>query len=409
MEIEFEREKLFREVWASPIRTLARKYGLSDTGLRKVCVALDVPLPGRGHWAKVSASHQLVTPALPPTDGRTFFVCRLPDADEDGATAPQRDAILQEKLAFEATPENSIVVPAELVKPHRLVAAAARVIRAEVAGLQRSRDYVPPRRKPGELSMMDLEATARPNWRDYEQRGVMDLDEGVLSVRVSIEAADRALRIWDALIKACEARGMHVSAVSRLVAISDGVDYVRLRMSEKVDRITRQSARGREETLRRVPTGRLRIFLGETKFEDSSEHPLEAQLNVILASIHRSFASQRIRRAAAAARQQRKEAAAQALQQERAIAAKAARLLEEELRRQQAEQVAAAERERLLVAEANSWRDAETIRAYAAHLKAAATVDGTMIVPALRDWLTWANDVADKLDPTSKRLLGAAG
>jgi hypothetical protein len=146
--------------------------------------------------------------------------------------------------------------------------------------------------------------------------------------------------------------------------------------------------------------------LGEIKFEDSAERPLEAQLNAVLAGIHRSFALQRTQRVAAAERQRRNEAAAQALEEERAIAAAATRLREEELRRQQTEQAAVAERERLLLVEATSWRDAATIRAYAAHLKAAATVDGAIIAPALRDWLAWADTVADKLDPTSKRSLG---
>lgn len=39
----FERQQLFGEVWATPVKTLATKYGLSDVGLRKICVALDVP------------------------------------------------------------------------------------------------------------------------------------------------------------------------------------------------------------------------------------------------------------------------------------------------------------------------------------------------------------------------------
>jgi len=412
MELKFERDILYREVWGSPITTLAKKYGLSDNGLRKVCAALAIPLPQRGHWAKVAAGHQIVTPPLPSTDGRTVFVCRLPDAEEGRATALQRDVSLQERLAFENAPENVIVVPAELVKPHRLVAAALPLIRAEIAGLQRSRERQanPRRRKPGEQWKPDWEALRKPNWRDYEQRGVMELNEDALPVRVSVEASDRALRIWDALLKACEARGLRASAATRQVKVSDGVDDVGLRMSEKVGRITRPAAWGGEETVKRTPTGQLRMFvvhLGETKFEDAPERPLEAQLNAILMWIYRSFVSQRTSRVIAAEKRRVEEAAAQARELERAAEAEKARQREDEEERQRAAQAAAeatraqeTERERLLLLEASAWRDAETIRAYAAHLKAA----GAATAPSLRDWLAWAETVADKLDPTSKRL-----
>jgi hypothetical protein len=408
MELKFEREPLYHEVWTTPITTLAKKYGLSDNGLRKVCAALAIPLPRRGHWAKVAAGYQLGVPLLPATDGRTSFVCRLPDAESSEAPALRRDAGLQERLAFEGNPKNAVVALAELAKPHRLVTSAVPVIRAEVAGLQRSRDYVPPRRKPDDPWEIDWAATAKPNWRDYEQRGVMELDEDVLPVRVSIEAVDRALRIWDALLHACEARGMRVSAASRQVKISDGTDYVGLRMSEKVDRITRPAAWGGEQTVRRTPTGCLRMFvihLGETKFEDTPERPLEAQLNSILVWIHRSLASQRTGRAVAAEKKQAEEATARIQAEERAAAAEAARLREEEIRKQQAAQAAEAERERLLMAEANAWRDAAAIRAYTVHLKTAAAIGGAVIAPALMEWLTWADAFADKLDPTSTRLL----
>jgi hypothetical protein len=55
MDITFEREALYAEISSSPISALAKKYGMSDVDLRKVCVALDLPLPGRGHWAKIAA------------------------------------------------------------------------------------------------------------------------------------------------------------------------------------------------------------------------------------------------------------------------------------------------------------------------------------------------------------------
>lgn len=45
-----------------------------------------------------------------------------------------------QRIASEARPENAIFVPAELVKPHPLVKAAAAAMRAEIVGLQLNRE-----------------------------------------------------------------------------------------------------------------------------------------------------------------------------------------------------------------------------------------------------------------------------
>jgi len=46
------RETLYGEVWAEPVVKVAKRYGVSDVALRKVCVKLTVPMPPLGYWAK---------------------------------------------------------------------------------------------------------------------------------------------------------------------------------------------------------------------------------------------------------------------------------------------------------------------------------------------------------------------
>jgi hypothetical protein len=128
---------------------------------------------------------------------------------------------LHAKLAFEDDPQNAIVVSAELAKPHRLVAAAAEEVQALRSALERSRERLahPRQLKRGERWEPDWEALAGPDWRDYERRGrIMELSANTLPLRVSLESADRALRIWDAMLKACETRGIKVSLKSELNA-----------------------------------------------------------------------------------------------------------------------------------------------------------------------------------------------
>jgi hypothetical protein len=62
-----ERERLFNEVWSEPMTTVAKRYGLSDNGLRKRCIKFEIPLPPVGHWAKIQAGKESAPkPKLPP-------------------------------------------------------------------------------------------------------------------------------------------------------------------------------------------------------------------------------------------------------------------------------------------------------------------------------------------------------
>lgn len=69
----FERQKLFDEVWTTPVTKLAQDYRLSDVGLRKICVSLDVPLPPRGYWAKLAAGKTIPKPPLHKTAVETTY------------------------------------------------------------------------------------------------------------------------------------------------------------------------------------------------------------------------------------------------------------------------------------------------------------------------------------------------
>lgn len=54
----WDREVLAREVWETPVRQLANKYGTSDNAVRKHCKRMGIALPGRGYWQKIAASCQ---------------------------------------------------------------------------------------------------------------------------------------------------------------------------------------------------------------------------------------------------------------------------------------------------------------------------------------------------------------
>jgi hypothetical protein len=87
----FERQKLFDEVWSTPVTKLAKAYGLSDVGLRKICVALNVPLPPRGYWAKLAAGKKVPKAALHAT--------KLPTTYERVMNVIEVDLELEERVS----------------------------------------------------------------------------------------------------------------------------------------------------------------------------------------------------------------------------------------------------------------------------------------------------------------------
>jgi hypothetical protein len=64
MEI-WDREELYAEVWEKPLTALVAKYGVSAVAIGKTCRKLQVPLPGRGYWAKKAHGHPVTRRALP--------------------------------------------------------------------------------------------------------------------------------------------------------------------------------------------------------------------------------------------------------------------------------------------------------------------------------------------------------
>lgn len=58
--ITFTREELFKLVWSEPLSRLARKYNISDNGIRKRCKKMNIPLPRSGYWSKVRHGYKVL-------------------------------------------------------------------------------------------------------------------------------------------------------------------------------------------------------------------------------------------------------------------------------------------------------------------------------------------------------------
>lgn len=64
----FSRQEMYDLVWSVPIQKLAERFGLSDRGLAKTCLRHQVPVPGRGYWAKIDAGRPVLRTPLARLD-----------------------------------------------------------------------------------------------------------------------------------------------------------------------------------------------------------------------------------------------------------------------------------------------------------------------------------------------------
>lgn len=69
MQIKLQRQKLYEEVWRTPIGTLSRNFGVTAAKIREACATMKIPLPPVGHWSLAKAGIPPAPSPLGPHDG----------------------------------------------------------------------------------------------------------------------------------------------------------------------------------------------------------------------------------------------------------------------------------------------------------------------------------------------------
>ncbi|WP_423382122.1 hypothetical protein [Burkholderia sp. LMG 32019] len=105
----FERETLYEEIWSEPVSKVAKRYQISDVGLRKICVNLSIPIPPVGYWAKIAAGQTVRKPSLAPTKGPTTYQRTIYKDPQDDERSRRTRARIDEDAAH--APEVPVVAP----------------------------------------------------------------------------------------------------------------------------------------------------------------------------------------------------------------------------------------------------------------------------------------------------------
>ena len=358
------RRGLYDKVWSKAMRKLGPEMGISDVGLKKLCRRFEIPTPPLGYWAKLAHGKKVRKPRFvkwpeddDPECGITFFVT--------GENSPPGEHLAAE-VKQQAEP---ILVPDELSDPHPLIVATEKSLLA--AG-------------------------------EDDQGLVWSRAEKALNVHVSPENIPRAMRIMDAFVKALEARGLPVTVDSpegnRRTAATVLQESVGFMLYEATDRVEREpTARERDlswhrqkKYYRRVPSGRLGLRITSSAgwgrrrcWVDDRRRKLDVQLRSVLAAIYRTAESIK------AEKREAEEQERQRRQQERERQEKLEEIRQEEKRLQQ------------LTADAEAWGKAQQLRSYVQAVRHNADCQECEArrESDLRNWLRWAEQQADRLDP----------
>ncbi len=368
--MRLSREDLYERVWSTPMRTLAAEFGLSDVGLKKTCTRLRIPTPERGYWAKKAAGQrvrQVPLPKLPAsvkpeTMTADFTVAQRAAAQAASPPEPATGPVAEQR-AFESRPENLLTVPDVLESPHRLVAATVVAMRTA---------------KPDTQHVLRSRASV-----------------GVLDLSVTLGTVDRALRIFDVLIKALLARGHRVELRTddrkTTTVVIIGEHRIGIAITEKIERSelpkppNAPSYYGKEYAY--TPTGRLAFAITtmylrtRCTWSDGKRQRLEECLNDIIVGLAETAEAMR--------------------EHDERIAAQRRAWEEEERRRQAAQRRAEEEaaRRRALSASMKAWRKSTAIREYVGEMRAALDAAPNVDPTALLEWLAWAGGYADQIDP----------
>jgi len=366
----YERTKLYEEVWAEPVTTVAKRYGISDVALRKICKQLAVPLPPLGYWAKIAAGKKPPAPPLPKYSGPAEIVRQRHVSDVPVEPDPEH---LIARREFEAQPGSRIVVSETLDAPHPLVAATERAFR-----------------KPKQRDLRNLPTTERR----------------ALDISVSEASLPRALRIMDALVKALDARGMplrvtELDGKQRCCVTFQG-QALAVRLVENMSRTEREpTARERDEIKKYGrtylpdrfsyhPTGTLKLGIIGNYYDelqkvvsDGKHQRIEQCLNEFVVKVE-AEAVRRKRELEHRERENRRWEEQARLRRER-----------EEKRQKEIERL------KTLEEETRNWKRAEAIRAYVAAAETKVTREHGSIGSdsEFGQWIAWARHKADWIDP----------
>lgn len=339
------RTELYERVWTTPMTTLAKEFGISDVGLRKICKRANIPLPPGGYWMMKQYGKRLPRkPALPPLkpgESEDLRIAETPKKIEAEIDVPPEIA---QAIEVERAATDPIAFPAS-PSPHAIVKAWERPRQPSYG----SRTFTPATESRRRRFVSVL-------FREIERRGGKVLAESEHKFKATLFRQTIEMTLYERSTQ------------------------VQVPLSEAERQYSWNADRGYKTEMQ--PAGLLRLRLEhyfrspiQKEWNETEAKPLEGRLRAVIIGLY----------VAAAALQ--REAEAEAIRRQREMEEAQRRHELAERRRQERERVKA------LLEDAQSWTNAEQLRNYIGAVERSGTRSNEA------GWFVWARRIADALDP----------
>lgn len=370
----YDRETLYKEVWAMPVTEVAKRYHVSDVAIHKVCKSLDIPTPPQGYWAKLRAGKPVKCLPLPPGDKKTKLGIQttISHWEDNKENANRLTFLTEEERQVVLNVAVQILMPQEQVRMlPEILSHRKRIAEWEKRKRQQEREF-------------------GANWNRLKKEVPPPFAEGI-----SAEQQPRVLRLIDALFKAMKPLGWNLTSDLKFAM---GQEAVTLTFSEAADRVPHIPTKEENLALLKyeeekknhswaskpqirkydaVYNGRISVSINGAKtFRDCRSYVLEDRLGDMMLAIYEE--AEQLKQARLA----REEAERQRQEQERR---------REEFRKRYNTEV---DRTQALVNCAADYETACRIRSYVSAMERAQPDQD------LSEWASWARSKADWYDPT---------
>lgn len=345
------REELYELVWSKPVIHIAKEYGFSDNGIRKICKKHDIPLPKSGYWSKLKFNKKVDKIKLPKqNDSLQISLEKTNNLLYTGAH-PLSELALRKK-EIEETKGLSLTVPSRLSNAHKYT-LATKTYQEKLFLRNKTRNW-------------NIELNSRD----------------VLSINVSEKLLGRALRFMDTLVKVLEKRGYQVKANNKTEVVIKEQTYS-LRLTEKNRRVKRETNHS-WDSYDFEPTGNMCLKIDRSypikEWSDSKSKFLEERLVDILAWLELR------------AKRDEQEAIEWAIRHKQY---EEQRKREEELQKLKDKELAMFES---LFHTATRWHKSQYLRNYIKEFEQYAIKSNTLDLDKEK-WIKWAKEKADWFDP----------
>ena len=250
--VKLTRKELYDLVWSKSMVALSKVYNISDNGLRKICIRMNIPLPTNGHWAKLQFAKKVTIKSLPMDQNVEDSISLSLRTEDDKLNVTQGSPRKQLLDEIQNDPKLSFTVSEKLNTKDPLILAAK------------------------------LRLTGNEPRRSFNYQDTVECFRDELDIRVAPSNVKRALRFMDMMLRLLRGRGHGVIIkYDSTQAIVKGQE-LKMKFREKMKRVVVNDRTWGNTEMH--PTGVLSFSVegyGGKEWKDDKK-PLESYLPEIL-------------------------------------------------------------------------------------------------------------------------------